>query len=119
MGRYHFLKKDNEQAMTHFQTAIKMEPRYSNMWVSLAQTQIRLGDLKSAESSTCQALATGPNNVRLNAMLSFILLKQKACNGAIRNAWKTLTIDPEFTDVLRVLAEAYHRTGELDRAVYL
>lgn len=119
MGRYHFLKKDNEQALAHFQTAIRMEPRYANMWVSLAQTQIRQGNLSAAENATRQALAKGSNNVRLNAMLSFILLKEKAYAGATKSAWKTLTIDPEFTDVMRVLAEAYHRTGELDRAVYL
>lgn len=119
MGRYHFLIKDNERALAHFQTAIKMEPRYANTWVSLSQTLIRLGNLDAAENATRQALANGSNNVRLNAMLSFILLKKKAYAGAVKSAWKTLTIDPEFTDVRRVLAEAYHRTGEIDRAVHL
>jgi tetratricopeptide (TPR) repeat protein len=119
MGRYHFCKKDYPKALAHFETAVKMEPRYSNMWVSLAQTQIQLGDLKAAESATRKALRRGPENVRLNAMLSFVLLKQGANADAIRYGWKTLAIDPEYSDVMRVLAEAYRRTGRIDRAVYL
>jgi len=52
-------------------------------------------------------------------MLSFVLLKQGANADAIRYGWKTLAIDPEYSDVMRVLAEAYRRTGRIDRAVYL
>ena len=119
MGRYHFYKKDYPNALAHFETAVKMEPRYSNLWVSLAQAQIQLGNLRAAESAIRKALKRGPNNVRLNAMLSIILLKQEAYSDTIRCGWKTLTIDPEYTDVMRVLAEAYRRTGRIDRATHL
>jgi len=119
MGRYHFLKRDNEQALEHFQTAVQMEPRYSSTWISLSQTLIRMGNLDAAENSARRALANGKNNVRLNAMLSFVLLKKKLYNEAIKSGWRTLTIDPAFHDALRVLAEAYHRIGEIDRAVRL
>jgi len=119
LGRYHFYKKDYPKALAHFEAAVRMEPRYSNMWVSLAQTQIQLGDLKAAESATRKALRRGADNLRLNAMLSFVLLKQGANADAIRYGWKTLAIDPEYSDVMRVLAEAYRRTGRIDRAVHL
>ncbi len=119
LGRYHYHKKDYKKALAHFQAAVEREPRYSKLWVSLAQTQIQLGDLKAAENTTRKALRRGPENVRLNAMLSFVLLKQEAYAEAIRYAWKTLTIDPKHTDVLRVLGEAHRRTGRIDRAVHL
>jgi tetratricopeptide (TPR) repeat protein len=119
MGRYHFLMKNNNEALAHFETAIKIRPHHANTSVGLAQTQIRMDNLDAAEETIRQSLVNNTNNVNLNAMLSFIMLKKKAFPEAINSGWKTLMIDPEFTDVRRVLAETYNRIGLHERAIQL
>lgn len=117
MGRYYLKHKNYTEAMTHFQTAIKINPQHAATWVNLAQTQMHLLDLKGAENTTRQALRIWPDNVHLHSSLSLILLKQREYDRCTREAWKTLVLDSEATDAVRVLAEAHHRTGQYKRAV--
>jgi len=119
MGRYHFLIGDNERALAFFKAAIKIEPKYEDTWISLARTLIRLDNLNGAEKTIRLALAHKPDSMKLNATLSFVLLKKKAYPEAIQNAWKTMTLHPKSQDLHRVLSEAYRRTHHLDRAIHL
>lgn len=118
MGRYYFYKKDYAAAMTHFQTSLKINPKYSLTWVNIARTQIRMNDLKGAEKTAREGLVHWPDNAWLHAVSSFVLLKQGAYQRSIKESWKALAIDGESTDVTRALAEAYRRTGHIDRAVF-
>lgn len=117
MGRYYFFKKDYGEAMTHFQTSMKINPKYALTWVNIARTQIRMNDLKGAEKTTREGLVHWPDNAWLHAISSFILLKREAYNSSIKEAWKTLAIDSESTDVERALAESYRRTGRYERSI--
>lgn len=118
MGRYFFYKKDYPAAMTHFQTSLKINPKYALTWVNIARTQIRMNDLKGAEKTAREGLVHWPDNAWLHAVSSFVLLKQGAYQRSIKDSWKALAIDGESTDVTRALAEAYRRTGHIDRAVF-
>jgi protein O-mannosyl-transferase len=118
MGRYYFYKKDYAAAMIHFQTSLKINPKYALTWVNIARTQIRMNDLKGAEKTTHEGLVHWPDNAWLHAISSFIFLKKETYNSAIKEAWTTMAIDSESTDVTRALAEAYRRTGQTDKAVF-
>jgi tetratricopeptide (TPR) repeat protein len=118
MGRYFFYKKDYPTAMTHFQTSLKINPKYALTWVNIARTQIRMNDLKGAEKTAREGLVHWPDNAWLHAVSSFVLLKEGAYQRSIQESWKTLAVDGESTDVTRALAEAYRRTGHIDRAVF-
>jgi tetratricopeptide (TPR) repeat protein len=117
MGRYYFYKKDYPAAMTHFQASIKINPKYALTWVNIARTQIRMNDLRGAEKTTREGLIHWPDNAWLHAISSFLLLKQGSYQNSLKEAWKTIEIDSESTDVTRVLAETYRRTGHIDRAI--
>jgi tetratricopeptide (TPR) repeat protein len=117
MGRYYFYKKDYAAAMTHFEASFKINPKYVLTWVNIARTQIRMNDLKGAEKTTLEGLIHWPDNAWLHAISSFLLLKQDSYQNSLKEAWKTIAIDSESTDVSRVLAEAYRRTGRIDRAI--
>jgi Tfp pilus assembly protein PilF len=117
MGRYYFFKKDYGAAMTHFQASIKINPKYALTWVNIARTQIRMNDLEGAEKTAREGLVHWPDNAWLHAISSFLLLKQGAYQNSLKEAWKTMAIDSESTDVTRVLAETYRRTGHIDRAI--
>jgi tetratricopeptide (TPR) repeat protein len=119
MGRYHFLIGDNERALAFFKAAIKIEPKYEDTWISLTRTLIRLDNLNGAEMAIRLALAHKPDSMKLNATLSFVLLKKKAYPEALQTAWETMTLHPECQDLHRVLAEAYRRNHHLDRAIHL
>jgi predicted Zn-dependent protease len=87
-------------------------------WTNLAKSQIQINDFKGAEGTIRQILVSEADDVSLHSILSFILLKQGDYNSAVRESWKTLAIDSEATDVLRVLAEVHRRAGRYERAVF-
>lgn len=117
MGRYYFFYNNYNEAMNHFQTALKINPGYPPTWMNIARTQIQMNDLKGAEGSMQKALSKWPANAELHAILSFIRLKQGQNDGALKEAWKTLVIDGGFIDVTRAMGEAYRRKGLYERAV--
>lgn len=117
MGRYYFYKKDYPAAMIHFQASIKINPKYALTWVNIARTQVSMNDLMGAEKTTREGLIHWPDNAWLHAISSFLLLKQGSYQNSLKEAWKTIAIDSESTDVTRVLAEIYRRTGHIDRAI--
>jgi len=118
MGLYHFRRKDYATALPYLQKAIQVNPGYWPAWISLAQTQVRLNDIKSAERTIHQALRYWPYNAQLRATRSFILLKQGRFDDNIREAWKALVIENELSYVLKALAEGYRRTGRYEKALF-
>jgi tetratricopeptide (TPR) repeat protein len=119
MGRYYFRKKDYEAAIVYFKKALDIDPQDSRAQVIFIKTKICMNELEDAEVNLQQALAKWPANTDFRALLSFILLKKGLYQEAIKEAWKTLTVDSEATDVKRVLGEAYRRKGLYERAVSL
>ena len=117
MGRYYAVTKDYKTAENYFQSAIKINSQYPPTWINLTRTQIQMGDLKGADKTVRAALEKWPSNAWLRSLRSYILLKQGSYKASIKEAWETLIIDSESTDVERVLADAYYRTGRYDRAV--
>ncbi len=116
MGRYHFYKKDYAAAMEHFQTALKINPKYPLTWINIARTHIRLADFGNAERTVREALAHWPENAWLRSILSFVLLKEGNYRESAREAWKAAALDGEGTDVSRVLAALDQRAGRDGRA---
>jgi tetratricopeptide (TPR) repeat protein len=117
MGRYYFYKGDYAAAMEHFEESKRINPRYPLTWINIARTQIRLNDLGSAEETVIKGINQWPGNAWLNALSSFIHLKKGRYQSSIKAGLKTLQIDPDSTDVARVLGEAYRKTGNVTRAL--
>ena len=111
--------KDYSKAFSHFQEAIKINPKYLYSWVSLARTQIYMNDLIGAERTTRFALDHWPSNPSLNFNLSLIMLKKGAYQEAIKIASRVMVRHPESTDVLKVLAESYRMKGQYEKAIHL
>jgi tetratricopeptide (TPR) repeat protein len=117
IGSYYILKKNYETALSYFKTSIKIHPNDSRTWVLFAKTQIKMCDLKGAEITIQQAMAKWPDQADFHALISFILLKQGRYDNALKEAWKSLVIDSEFTEVKRVIGEAYHHSGRYEQAI--
>jgi len=117
MGRYYYFYGNYPEAMNHFQTSLKINPGYPLTWMNIARTQIQMHDLAGAEETTQKALSKWPANAEIHGIWGFIRLKQDQDDDAIQKAWKTLSIDREFIDVMRVLGEGYRRKGDDERAL--
>jgi len=118
MGSYYYHHKNYNEALNHFEEALKIKPGYPPTWMNIARTQIRMDDLKGAEETIQKALLKWPANAELYSILSFIRLKQGEFDDALKKGLKTLSIDDRFIDVKRVMAEAYRRKGFYERSVY-
>lgn len=118
MGCYYYFYKNYNKALKHFEAALKIKQGHPPTWMNIARTQIQMNDLKSAEGTIQKALSKWPANAELYAILSFVRLKQGDFDDALKKGWKTLSIDDEFIDVKRVMAEAYRRKGLYERSVY-
>ena len=117
MGRLCFRKKEYEKAFSFFNKAHEIDPQDKTVWLMFVMTQIRLNELEDAEVNLRQSLARKPTNANFREQLSFVLLKKGLCQEALKEGWKTLTLDGQKIAVLRVIAEAYRRKGDYDRAL--
>jgi protein O-mannosyl-transferase len=118
IGRCCFRNKDYVEAMYYFKEAIRINPGYQPTWFNLTKAQIQMKDFTGAEKTIHQIPHSGRKTSTGHGLLSFIFLKKGKYKESIKEAWKTLTIDNESSDVLRVVAEAYSRSGNYERAVF-
>lgn len=117
MGSYYYFHKNYDEALKHFEAALKIKPGHPPTWMNIARTQIRTNDLAGAEGTIQKALSKWPAKAELYAILSFIRLKQGEFDDALKKGWKALSIDGGYIDVKRVMAEAYRKKGLYERSV--
>ncbi len=118
MGRQRQFKRSSaslEQAVTYFQKAVELDPKYALAYAGLADTYMLLGDygdlslkemLAAAEPPVQKALRLDSTLAPAHATLGAILTKAGNYVGAEAAFRRAIKLDPNF-------ATAYHWYGDL------
>jgi tetratricopeptide (TPR) repeat protein len=97
LGNYYLNVGDFRQAITGYETSLKLEPRGVTSRVNMSMAYARLGETKKAESSLAEALKIAPDSAAANLNMGLLKAEQGDRKGAetyLRQAWKA---DPKMS----------------------
>jgi len=119
-----FADADAAYQAKHYSEAAKLFERYTeqrpnNAWghFMLGLSAWKGGDLARAEDAFEKALSIDANHVKSLVNLSRVLIAQDRIDEALVTLTHAGDIDPDSTDVQRLLGRAYHAQGNTDEAV--
>jgi len=117
LGNLLSLKGQDDQAISEYQTALKLDPRNAGTYVLLGMAQKKGGNAKLAEKAYRQALEIEANNiVALNNLAWIAMMTPERANEAVVYAKKAAEAAPMMGQVLDTLGWAYHVNGENELA---
>ena len=93
--------------------------RPANAWghYMLGLSAWKSGDLAMSERAFEKALSVDPRHVKSLVNLSRVLIEQKRYDDALARLSSAAEIDPESTEMYRLLGRTYHTQGKTDEAV--
>ena len=109
LGNLLSLKGQDDQAISEYQTALKLDPRNAGTYVLLGMAQKKGGNAKLAEKAYRQTLEIEPNNiVALNNLAWIAMMTPERASEAVVYAKKAAEAAPKMGQVLDTLGWAYH-----------
>ncbi len=95
------------------------EQRPGNAWghYMLGLSEWKHGDLTKSEQAFEKALTLDPRHVKSLVNLSRVFIDQKRYDEAVDRLTRASQIEPESTDVYRLLGRTYHAQHQTDEAV--
>lgn len=94
----------------------RVRPEDPASWLLLAQSEIALEHLPSAQRAASSAVRVAPNNAVAWALLGFIELQMEHWNAARRALQKSLELDPSDGTTLCLMGQLHEFGGSLDEA---
>jgi tetratricopeptide (TPR) repeat protein len=95
LGDYFWDRQQPKQAIAHYETATRLEPRMLGPWVNMSLAYNAIGRNDKAEESLRRALALEPENGSANFNLGLLLAEMGRIDEAERTLRKALKIDPQ------------------------
>jgi Tfp pilus assembly protein PilF len=96
LGNFHMRRLDQENALTSYQTAIKLRPDFVPPYVNIAFVYNSMDLNDKAESSFRKAIALDPNNAAVHLNLGMLLGEMKRPKEAEKTFRAALTADPNL-----------------------
>jgi tetratricopeptide (TPR) repeat protein len=96
VGNYLMERRQNQQAITAYNMALKLEPRALMVRVNLAMAHARQGQTKQAEMQLDEALGLDPTNAAANYNQGLLAAEQKDNARAERHLRAALKSDPQM-----------------------
>jgi tetratricopeptide (TPR) repeat protein len=120
LGNYYLLiKKNDDQASFHYQQALKFQPNHMLAYNGLALVMLKKGLVKQADDYIRQAIRYKPDDPSYHLNLARILLKEGHYGPALIEAETATKLrGGNYHEAYAVMAEAFHRQGNLNRAIY-
>ena len=106
-----------EEAITHYNKALELDPTYSEAHYNLGNAVLRLGRVDDAIAQYEKALETNPNNIPAHYNLAGVLAQSGRMDAAIDHYKKILEKDPNHAAAHNNLGVAMARAGRVDEAV--
>lgn len=106
-----------EEAIKHFQEALRVRPSYAGTYFNLGLAMFEQGKLDMAVEYYQQALRIKPSFVEAHYKLGIVLAQQGKLDRAIEHYLHALQINPDFVNVHNNLGLAYAERGLLDLAI--
>ena len=116
-GEAAYKAKNYADAATIFEDYTAQKP--GNAWghFMLGLSTWKAGDLDKSQKAFETALSIDPDHLKSLVNLSRVLIEKKQYDEAINALMKAGDIEPNSTDVYRLLGRAYHAQGKTDDAV--
>jgi tetratricopeptide (TPR) repeat protein len=116
-GEAAYKAKNYAEAAAIFENYTTQKP--DNAWghFMLGLSTWKGGDLDKSQKAFETALSIDPNHLKSLVNLSRVLIEKKQYDEAINTLTKAGDIEPNSTDVHRLLGRAYHAQGNTDNAV--
>lgn len=105
------------EAMTHFQTALILEPRCLLAEKNLANALVKLGRTDEAISHYQRALEIQPDYAEAHNNLANLLLQAGQVDEAVAHYQAALATEPDDAEIHHNLAGALLKQGQVDQAM--
>jgi hypothetical protein len=101
------LKNSNriDEAISHYQKALQLEPNYAEAYYNLGNALILKGDFKTATANYFKALALTPDDVDTHYNLGYTLAKLWQFDNAVYHYSEAIRLKPDFMEARKELAE--------------
>jgi tetratricopeptide (TPR) repeat protein len=96
LGNYYLNRNDPRQAISSYDTSLKLEPRAVLAMVNRSMAYAHLGDNGKAEESLREALEVAPDNAAANFNMGLLKAEQNNAKGAEHYLKKALKADPRM-----------------------
>jgi Tfp pilus assembly protein PilF len=106
-----------DEAISQFQTALKLEPNDMNVLCALGMAWNGKGRLDEAIASFQEVLRLKPDNADAHNNLGFVLSRKGRLDEAISQYQEALRLKPDYVFVRNNLGVALARKGRLDEAI--
>ena len=106
-----------DDAIAHFQEAVKIEPDEAKFHNNLGNALVQKGRMDEAITHFQEALKIDPNEAEMHYNLGNALLKEGSVDDAIIQYQKALEIKPDYVDVRVNLGNALLKKGSVDDAI--
>jgi len=116
---YEYLKQRKyDEAIIHFEEAIKLDPKYYAAYIALAKTYRTKRDIVTAESFYNQAKKIEPQDTRAyEGIATIYFVDYRNYDKAIAEFIRGLQVDSTDVDLLNGLAASYTKKKEYDKAL--
>ena len=103
----YYTKKEYKKAEIELKNAIKIDPQYVKAHYLLAETMVKLGDLKGAFGMYSKVVQLNPDNYKAQLKLAEFLFLGKQIEPAMEKIVKILEKEPENITALHIKAQVF------------
>jgi tetratricopeptide (TPR) repeat protein len=96
LGNYYLNRNELKQAVSSYDTALKLEPRAVLAMVNESMAYARMGEGTKADELLRRALKLAPDNPAVNLNMGLLKAEQKDRKGAERYLKKAMKADPQL-----------------------
>jgi tetratricopeptide (TPR) repeat protein len=112
LGEYYFLNNRNDEAVSQYKEALKWDPFYDVAYRRIAEIMIRKNNFPEAEQWIKKGLIIRRDSYVYHAILAGILLKEGQYDGAIKAAFKSLSLNPQQWEPYIAISDAFGAKGD-------
>jgi protein O-mannosyl-transferase len=110
-------KRQADEAITQYQKALEIQPRYADADNNLGSALLEKGRVDEAIACYQKALELQPDYALAHNNLGNALLRKGQVDEAIAQYQKALALQPDYANACNNLATAFRRKGQLDEAL--
>ena len=117
LGNHYLRKNEPEKALGMYKKALDIEPGFWRAWPGMTSALLRLGEVDQAHKTAKALVDSWPEKKQYRALYGLVLLKQGENEKAVQQAVKARDFEGKPGLAHKVLAEAFSRLGEKDKAL--
>jgi len=109
--------KDYDKALSHYYTAMELQPKEAKYWSVIGETYLKKGRNKSALDFLLEAEKRDPLNAEILCLLGTVYFRLAQVEKAKWYYYEALEREPERLATLESLAQYYEKLSEFPKAI--